>query len=278
MPQLKETPDWLRANPESKMQVGVDREKNILHGFVVAQEGVFKDRRGEFDLKSLKQINALMNKAGAAGLKSNFGHATLSADGLGKYLGRAKNPRLDSVSVKVDGETRLLHAVRADLHFTQTALEEPPGGGKPLGVYVMDLAESDPDAISSSLVLQAGQEEQLDEKKRPKLDANGEPLPPLWRPSKLHASDIVSVGAAVDGLLSAHGLSVEGLPDELLFRVSELLAAAFPGASREVISARVDQWKERYLSMRFGDEEPAEEAKPTGLNDRLRRRLKLLEG
>lgn len=278
MPELKETPDWLRAGATGRM-IEVDREKNILRGYVVAQEGPFKTAgRGAFDLKSLKQINALMNKA-SGGLKVRFTHPTLSNDGLGSFLGRAKNPSIDSVKVDRNGETVLLHAIRADLHFNQTALEPSPNGGKPLGLYVMDLAESDPDALSSSLVLHADQEEQLDAKtKRPLVDDQGNPLPPLWRPTRLHASDIVDTGEAVDGLLSATGLSADGLPDELVRRASELLGQAFPGAGRDVVKARIGAWLDRYLSWRFGDDEP-EQSAPAAVNnaDLYRRRLSILE-
>ena len=94
---------------------------------------------------------------------------------------------------------------------TRTALDEPVGGGKPLGAYVMDLAESDPDALSSSLVLQRDEELRLDRRGRPLVDNEGIELPPLWRPTKIHASDIVAVGDAVDGFLSA-----DSLPDAVV--------------------------------------------------------------
>lgn len=280
--EIKAQPDWLRASASS-MEVGVDREASVLRGYVVAQEGAFKDGRGEFSLASLKKINALMNKE-AAGLKSRFSHPTLSGDGLGKYLGRAKNPRLDSVKLKRGGEVVLLHAVRADLHFDQTALEEPPGGGKPLGLYVMDLAESDPEAISSSLVLKSDQIEQLDPKtKRPKLGADGQPLPPLWMPTELHASDVVDVGAAVDGILSAHGLNFNGLPDALVRQASEMLNGFLPGESREVVEARLRSWLDRYLELRYGEDEPQLQSSAAAINasaisiEEARRRLFVLE-
>lgn len=279
MPTLPAKSEWLRANTSDKMQVGVDRENNILRGYVVAQEGPFKSAgRGAFDLKALKAIAALMNKAGSIGTKSRFSHPTLSGDGIGKFLGRAKNPRVDSVTVKRDGVPTLLHAVRADLHFDQTALEEPPGGGKPLGIYVMDLAESDPDAISSSVVIQADEEEQLDAKGRPVLDANGDPLPPLWRPKAIHASDVVDTGDAVDGILSAEGLSSDALPDHAVREACKLLAGAFPNASREVVKARVESWLSSFLSWKFGDEEPTEpaEAPKQKSLEIYRKRLELL--
>lgn len=270
--------EWLRANFSGRPDIGVDRENNVLKGYVVAQEGSFKSQgRGAFDLKSLKSLQALMNKKGSAGLKSRFTHPTLSGDGLGTFLGRVHNPRIEPIQLNRDGEKVLLHALRGDLHFDPTALEPAPGNsGKPYGLYVMDLAESDPDALSSSIVVTADQEEQLDPKtKRPMVDASGEPLPPLWRPKKLHASDIVDTGDAVDGLLSAQ-LGIEGLGDENVRRACELLSKAFPGASRDVVKARVESWLDKYLSYKFGDEDDEPASKPVSY-EIARMRLKLAE-
>ena len=261
MPKLLKQPEWLRSTATS-VGVGVDRENNRLNGFVVAQEGDFKSEgRGSFDLASLKKVVALMNKD-KAGLKSRFTHPTLSSDGLGKFLGRAKNPRLDQVRVMRGGEQVLLNAVRADLHIDKTALDTPIGGGMPIGEYIMNLAESDPDALSSSLVLKADEEHRLHPKTRqPLTDDAGRPFPPIWRPTALHAADIVDTGDAVDGLLSAE-LSAEGLPDELVRRGCELLDGAFGGAERDVVESRLSAWVERYLSHRFGEPEVVSELKP----------------
>ena len=253
MPQLKEHPNWLRTRG-AMGDIGVDREAAVIRGYVLAQEGPFKtEGRGEFDVAGLKKIVTLARKQ-SAGLKSRLAHPTLSADGIGKFLGRVKDVHLDSVRVKRNGELALLHAVRGDLHLDSTALNAPVGGGKPLGQYVMDLAESDSDALSSSLVLHASEEYRLDPKtKRPLLDKEGKELPPLWVPTELHASDIVDTGDAVDGLLSAH-LSIGGLPDELVRRASDLLNRAFLGESRAVLKARLTTWLDSYLAFRFGDD------------------------
>jgi len=277
MPTITAEPEWLRASFSGRPDIGVNKDRTALLGYVVAQEGPFKSEgRGEFDLKSLQSLQALMNKKGSLGLKSRLGHPTLSSDGIGTFLGRAKNPRMDSVKVDRNGEKVLLHALRADLYFNPTALKPPPDGGTPLGEYVMELADSDPDALSSSIVVKADKEEQLDAKtKRPLLDASGNPLPPLWRPKELHASDIVDTGDAVDGLLSAN-LEAEGLPDETVRMASELLSKAFPGASRDVVKARVESWLSKYLSYRFGDEDEPETQPVVGTKLAvLRERLKL---
>lgn len=252
MPQMKSTPDWLKAASKGA-PIGVDREHSILRGYVIAQEGPFKsDGRGEFDKQSLEAIITLGN-AKPGGLKSRFTHPDMSNDGLGKFLGRAKDLRMDKATDARTGKRVL--AVRGDLHFDKTALDTPPEGGKPLGEYVMDLAESDPDALSSSIVVQADQEYRLEKDGTPKKDERGEPLPPLWRPTVLHASDIVDTGDAVDGLLSAK-VDVERLPLAVLWKGEQLLDAVFLDQPRDVIEARLTAYVQRYLNRKFGEPEP----------------------
>lgn len=246
MPRLEAETDWLRVR--SSGAIGVDREAKVLRGYVVAQEGPFKTKgRGEFDGRSLETIQRLM-AANELGTKARLSHPTLSSDGVGTFLGRAKNPRLSSTTVERNGKRIEVQAVRADLHFDESAAITPKGN---LAEYVLTLAESDPAALSSSLVLRADQEQRLDEKKQPIRDDKGERLPPLWRPTAIHASDIVDTGEAVDGLLSAGGL----LPDSVVRLGAELIDEAFPDAPRDVVAARLNAWIAEYLSARYGDDE-----------------------
>jgi len=243
--------EMLRASTSGR-PVKVDREKNALRGYVVAQAGVFKDKRGEFNSEGIAMLERMGN-ASKVGLKSRFNHETMCSDGVGNYLGRSKDFFLSTVKTPT-GET--VAAVRADLIFDQTALESPPnGGGKPLGVYVMDLAESDPEAISSSLVMIPRREFRLNGDGTRMRDDKGEDLPPLWFPEQLFGSDIVDVGAAVDGLLS-----FEGLRDEPLRRGLEMLDGMFPEMTRAEVSERLHGFLGRYLDSRFG---PVEVPVPT---------------
>lgn len=241
MSKMQVEPAWASALAVGS-PVGVDRENKVLRGYVVAQRGYFKSKgRGQFDDQSLSKIVELMNaKPGGVGLKSRFAHPTMSDDGLGTFLGRSKNARLDG------------DRVRADLHLDPASFNSPRGN---LGQYVLDLAASDPEALSSSLVLQTERVQVLGEDGKPKTDDKGQPIPPIWRPTKLHASDIVDTGDAVDGLLSADasGVDVDGLPLGVLWRGCEMLDRLFPGESRDVIEARCRAWLDRYLGMRFGD-------------------------
>lgn len=251
--------EWLRVKASAPI-VGVDRQREIIYGYIVAQQGPFKSEgRGEFDVDGLKAIVKLM-KAAPSGLKSRFTHPDLSNDGLGKFLGRAKNPRLDTITARdSEGELKTdpITVVRADLHIDPSSHNTPSGD---LGRYVMDLAESDPDALSSSLVLRKEDEYRIDKKGVPLKDENGNELPPLWRPIKLHASDVVDTGDAVDGFLSA-----EGLPDGVVRQAAKLMERQFSGKSRKFIYGHCVGWLNRYLDNRFGGEEPPEPDEPRRL-------------
>jgi hypothetical protein len=248
MPKFPAKPAWESLKMIGR-PVGVDRKAGVLRGYVVAQAGPFKSNgRGEFDEASLSTIVELMG-ASSNGTRSRFTHPDMSNDGLGKHLGRARDPIL---STALDQRTgKQVAAVRADLHFDKTALDTPIEGGKPLGLYVMDLAESDPDAISSSLVLRVDEEYRLRPDGTPMTDEEGNHLPPLWRPKEIRATDIVDTGDAVDGLLSAD--SIDGLPLASLWRGAEMLDSVFAGQSREVTEARLSDYVQRYLSRRYGD-------------------------
>lgn len=267
MPTMNKSPKWLRAIFTADLAAdAVDRKNNVLRGYVVAQEGPFKSAgRGEFNKEALQEIVRLGNSAGH-GLKSRFTHPSASHDGLGKFLGRAKNLRMDKA---IDARTgKRVNAVRADLHFDKTAMETPPeGGGKPYGTYIMDLADSDPNAFSSSIVVVPEESQRLNKDGSMQLDDDGNPLPPLWWPLELHASDFVDTGDAVD---SALGVDVDGLPLAALWRGEELLDSVFAGQSKDVIEARLAAYVQRYLDRKFGEQPPAE---PTPALDARRQKM-----
>lgn len=270
MKTLPVRPEYLRAMFLGKPGIGVDREAKIIRGVVVAEEGPFKSEgRGEFDRPALAAI-ARMGNEKAAGLKSRWTHPTLSSDGLGHMLGRMKNFRVEKstrtepLAANTGGMSQVIREielVRADLHLDSTAFKTPSGD---LATYVMDLATSDPDAFGSSLVLKTDTEMRLDKKGVPLKGEDGEMLPPLWRPTSLHAVDVVDTGDATNSFLSADIL--DGLPDAAVRKGCELLDTAFSGATREVVKARAEAWLSRYLSHRFGEElaaEPVVDTTPT---------------
>lgn len=255
-------PEMLRVATQSAGQaIGVDREANVLRGYIVAEAGDFKDKRGTFDRASLERIVQLGN-ATSKGLRSRLSHPNESDDGLTKHLGRSRNFRLDP-----DGSR-----VRADLHLAQVAMEEPVGGGKPIGEYAMDLALEDPGALGSSLVLKST--------KTAKQGPDGERLPPHWMPEQLFASDLVADGDATHGdLLSVEGLDefLEGsgrrLPTKLAVAATEYLNQMFPDADRDVLEARLDGFRDRYLNLRFGDPEPLNTEKETEMDQETKSQI-----
>jgi len=250
---------WLRAGL-ARGAAQVDRAAGVIRGYTVAQMGPFKSGRGEFDAAGLRQAARLMG--GPRGVKSRFTHPTLSGDGLGKFLGRAKDARVEGGKLK------------ADLHLSPTSRNTPSGD---LGGYVMDLAESDPDAFGSSLVLKAREDLRLDGKGRPAVGPDGEELPPLWWPEEIHASDVVDEGDAVhDGFLGVPpevvaALLAGDLPDGFVRAGSALLDSVFgKDAPRALVEGRATAWLARYLELRYGP--PA----PTPRLDQRRARLAAL--
>ncbi len=196
-------------------------QAKVLRNYVVAIEGDFKDGRGAFDAKGLKEISLMIN-SDRAGLRSRFGHPSIFSDGLGRFLGRSRSARMDSV---VNAEGTRVPAVRADLHFDASAFNTPNGD---LATYVMQLATSDPHAISSSLVI------------HPREVDRGRTLAPLWFPERLKASDIVEEGAAVDSLLSNASES----------KLEELMDKVYADLER----GEVESKQAAYLLRRFGEE------------------------
>ncbi len=190
--------------------LGVDRESRVIRGFVVAQAGAFRTPgRGEFDAPALSRVVEL-NNAARQGIKSRFSHPMpMGRDGIGSFLGRVTNARLDG------------DKVRADLHLAKSASKTPQGD---LADYVMTLVEEDAAALGSSLVLTADKVRRLDQAGRPMLSADGHELAPLWRPTAVYAADLVDEGEAVrDGLLSVAAATAPDRGVYLRLRLAEVL-------------------------------------------------------
>lgn len=243
---MKATSEWLKATVRAPLEQ-IDREAGIIRGVIGVEQGLLKDGRGEFNELGIQQVFEL-SKAQPNGLKARFTHPSLSDDGLGKHLGRFKNPRQVTLQ-RADGPRK---AVRFDLHIDPTSKNTPNGN---LGDYVMDLAESDPEALGASLVLRVREEEQIDDEGNLKLGTDGEPMPPLWFPEAIHALDVVGEGAATHSFLD-----VELRFDDAVQYGAMLLNKQFPNETREVIRARVVSWLDRCLDDRFGIELPKKPA------------------
>lgn len=248
---------WRRANTHALAPVEGDTERidreggmfgaGLIRGVVVAQAGSFKSLgRGAFNDDAIRQIASMMGEE-EKGLKCRLSHPTESDDGVGNYLGRIDNPHVDTLT---DHRGDEVLAVRGDLHLAESSTKSPQGN---LADWLLTRVTEDPDSISSSLVLAAEEKQQLDDKKKPLEDENGVRLPSLWFPTKLHGSDLVDTGDAVDSLLSS---DFTGLRNETLLKGCALLDTQFVNCDRDYVEQHLSDFVSRYLSHRFGDIEP----------------------
>lgn len=239
---------WYRAGTVKAAPERVDRETGagVLRGYRVITRGLIESYDEEADDVTLKQVVDLGNQS-AIGIKVGYGHPGMSSDALGTFLGRARNFRLNDAG----------DCVLADCHFNPTSRATP--GGDRAG-YVMDLAESDPQALGSSIVFRPAHELRLNPDGTRAKDANGKDLPPLVRCQKLYRSDIVDTPAANPSLFSGSSVELSARGFELLDRF-----LALPDAQE-----RLFDFLERYRTLRLPhppqggpmDDETAEAATP----------------
>ena len=268
-------PSYLRLPlVSSDHRVGVDRDARVIRGYIVAEEGETKTSgRAFFDRESLETLQRLGNES-RKGLKGHFQHPSASNDGLGKFTGRSQNFRIDTQ----DGR----HVLRADHYFDHTAMETPPGGGKPYGVYLMDLAESDPGAFQSSVILDP------DHLKESEDDSATNGIP-VVRPNEFRGVDFVREGDATHGelfgvdLFTPEGLDefFEGSDRRIPTRAAqvawEYMSQIFPNASEDVVRSRFDGLRDRYLHWRFGAVRPSSNNKESEMDQETKDALKAQE-
>lgn len=207
------------VNHGSKETLRVDRAAKVIRGAKVIQLGAVNDSRPwDVDQETLSQVAEYIGRPNK-GLKARFTHPGLSDDGLGKYLGRWRDPRIEG------------DAVYADLHIAEAAFNSPSGD---LGTYVLDLAEEDPEAFGVSVATK------LHESMFAELE-EGERLP--LRIAGLHAADFVDTPAATRG-----GLFDEHSQDAIPAVATWILENHFRNAGPEEVLQRV----EKFLSRHYG--------------------------
>lgn len=222
-------PALFRTARTAERPVKVDRKANIIFGANLMQVGDLNGgdaRNWTVDAATLQQAHEIMGR-GNNGTKARFTHPNMSADGMGSYLGRWKNQR-------VDGGT-----LRADLHIADAAFRSPQGD---LGTYVMDLAESDPEAFGVSLATRLD-EGNLQEFSNSSDGKDGKKWP--MRFADVRAADIVDEPAATRG-----GLFDLTTPDlrNLPAQATALLTTYFGDAEPIVVRGRIDAFLDRYFS------------------------------
>jgi hypothetical protein len=182
----------------------VDREAGVIRGCSAMQIGEALGHDCAVDATTIDLVVAL-GQAASAGIKARYTHPGMCADGLGTFLGRARNFRRE-------GDKAVF-----DLHLDASSTRSPNGD---LREYVLTLAETDPAACGFSVVIEtdmvdpeyaptsstiaADQVEDLLPKDAP-IDSS-----PLLRPTKLCAVDLVDEPAAnLDGMFAAKSSSFD---------------------------------------------------------------------
>lgn len=212
------------TTPEAK----VDRKENIIYGAALMQIGDLNEgdnRNWTVDSKTLDQAQKFMSSR--AGAKARFTHPNMSNDGMGSYLGRWRN-------VRVDGDT-----LRGDLHLSSVAFSSPQGD---LGNYVMDLAEDDPESFGVSLAGKLDMEDL-----RAWDDSSKKDRPEKWpiRFSAVRAADVVDEPAATKtGLFYIAEPDLRNLPRQATL----LLDTYFGDSPADVVRERINSFLDKYLS------------------------------
>lgn len=125
--------------------LAVDRDKGQIRGVTVIAEGEARGHGFFIDRRMLEQVSDAINSTPGRGLKSRFGHPNILQDGIGTFIGRLSNARVN------DGK------VSADLTLADSAKQAPSGD---LNSYVLSLAEDDPSAAGMSISFEHEQPEE----------------------------------------------------------------------------------------------------------------------
>jgi hypothetical protein len=275
--------EWQRTNATFGIpSEGVDRdagEAGVIRGVAICTEGPALGHGVELDSDFIEDV-VKHGKQKQTGAKSRFGHPAMSGTALGTFLGRAKNFRLDD-----SGEKAI---ARADLHVDPSADSSPDGK---LGTYVIDLADSDPEAFGTSIVFSPGEDYKRDASgnkvTRPDADASKStrdeqrekwdttPGPLYASLEELHAADVVDDPAANPSGIFANGSIGDnktfGSETTIAGQVSAFLDAhpqifEAVAADPSVIDGFMDRYKaytKRKGNFDMANETPDKETPPT---------------
>lgn len=175
---------------------------DVIKGVAVVSEGEARGHGVQVNSDFVDDV-IRMGNAKKGGVKSRFGHPTMSGSAMGTFVGRFKNFRRDDT------------VARADLVISPTAHETPQGD---LAKYIKSMATNEPDMFGASIAFKDGEPFQIDDDgERMKPIADGEPI--FETIESLKGVDIVDDPATNDGLFSAWST------DQLSAQVSTFLDA-----------------------------------------------------
>lgn len=207
-------PDAYRSTPaKSNEELQVDRTggkygAGLIRRASLITRGEALGHREWIDETFLDQVAAAKPSNDVFGFKVRFTHPGLSADGLGRAMGRATNLRRDG------------NQVFGDIHLMKSASNTPDGN---LSEYILDLAEEDPQAFAMSIVFRADRDaadafhkENLGQDGRFKSpDADNEKNLEHVRLSEFLGADFVDSPAANPGGLFHRGHDIAEEADKL---------------------------------------------------------------
>ena len=238
-----------RGAPEKVSRKGGEFGAGVIRQASIIMRGEALGHGAFVDATMLEQVRDGVKSAGKNGIKARFTHPGMSSDGMGKFLGKFKNAKLEG------------DKVLADIHFAESSHKTPEGD---LATYVMDLAEETPEDFGVSIVFERDvkaerefralhTQDEIDDEgftsrrfksPDPKNSKNFEHV----RLKKLRAADVVDTPAAnEDGLFSETNIASDatslisfalGLTDEA--PESELFSEVSPGR----IKGFVARWME----------------------------------
>jgi len=125
------TAEQVRIEPS-----GGELRAGLIRGTSLCTRGEALGHDLWIDSQFIESVSTAGSSSGK-GVKARFTHPGLSSDGLGTFLGWIKDCRAEGSKAV------------GDLHFSQAAHRTPDGD---LAQYVMELAESDPEAFAMSIV------------------------------------------------------------------------------------------------------------------------------
>ena len=220
-----------RTQTTNAPPVRVDRAARVVFGCALMQAGDLNpgdSRNWTVTSETLLQAFQFGSR-GNNGLKARFTHPNMSSDGMGSYLGRWKN-------LRIDGDT-----LRADLHIADAAFSSPQGD---LGTYVMEMADSEPDMFGVSLATELDLESLADFDQQRNIAGDGAAR---WEMkfTAVRAGDVVDEPAATrGGMFDLMTVDQRNLPAQ----ATALLQTYFGDAEPAVVRSRIDGFLDRYFS------------------------------
>jgi hypothetical protein len=220
-----------RTDTVNAPPVRVDRAARVVFGCSLMEVGDLNsgDSRPWTVSDATLQQALQMAGRGNNGLKARFTHPNMSSDGMGSYLGRWRNLRIDNGKL------------RADLHIADAAFSSPQGD---LGTYVMEMAENEPDMFGVSLATE------LDMESLATFDIMKERNPDSsrrWEMSftGIRAGDVVDEPAATrGGMFDLLTVDNRNLPAQ----ATALLSTYFGDAEPDVVRSRIAGFLDRYFA------------------------------